>query len=73
MLAASWLTGSANRIWHTFFGVKYPAENCGAKSLACETQTFQYGISWLPAKEAISERSDILQTTVTNYFDNFSC
>jgi hypothetical protein len=29
-------------------------------------------IPWLPTKEAISERSDILQTTIATYFDNFS-
>jgi hypothetical protein len=27
------------------FGVQYFGENCGAKSLARETRTFQYGMS----------------------------
>jgi hypothetical protein len=29
-------------------------------------------ISWLPAKEVISDRNDILQITVVTYFDAFS-
>ena len=50
---------------HLAFGVQYFGENCGAKSLARETRTFQYGQRSGPSGEKWRNIEDKIHCTVS--------